>query len=455
MITPKKILIHTAVLDQIRHDASTWQTRGVESGGYLVGKVHLPNLVFEITDFIDGGPKAKRTSVSFSGDNEYATKRKAKLQATDPEKRLQGEYHLHPWNGLPSPSGGDLLQLQKVKSDKRPWYFIMMANEDGFSFWDLTNEGTDFVEIPHQVLDLPLQTDISREKLLDRVLKVTQNQLLARKTCTIIGLGSGGSVIAKYLSLTGIGRIVVADNDNLELVNVVRHEGTVEDIGKPKTTICKEIIESHNPFTLVETHNIDVLKEQKALPELITESDLLIAASGNAKVNNLINGIALEKKVPVVYGGIFAEARGGYVLPVVPERTPCFNCLFDLTSKSYHVDKDAASAYNLSEDELHAQQGLWIDISIPALMAAKIALMILQGQTEFLQSYNLLVYRNPFEIQKLKFDRRKDCAVCNFEGWSQRVQEMMKSPEATGPKTSRPSTFKKVTEFFSRRAKPQ
>lgn len=455
MINPKKVLIHAQVLNQIHLDARTWQTKGLESDGYLMGKIHLPHLVFEITDFIDGGPRAKRTQISCSGDSEYATKKKSEIQAIDQRKRLLGEYHLHPWNGHPSPSSGDLSQLQKVKNGKRPWFFIMMANRDGFSFWDLDREGTRFIEIPHQVLHLPVQTEISTEGLLDRVLKVTQNQVLATKTCAIVGLGSGGSVITKYLSLTGIGRIILADNDDLELVNVVRHEGTIKDIGKPKTKICKKIVESHNPFVLVETYDIDVLKERKVLAELVAKSDLLVASSGNAKVNNLLNAIALEKKVPVVYGGIFAGAKGGYILPVVPEKTPCFNCLFDLASKSYHVDKDAVAAYNIPEDELHAQQGLWIDISIPALMATKIALMIIQGQTEFLQDYNFLLYKNPFEMQRLKLERRQDCVVCNFEGWAQRLERTMKPATEDNRKRGKPPTFGKVTDLFSRRNKKQ
>jgi molybdopterin/thiamine biosynthesis adenylyltransferase len=452
MIHSKKILIHERPMRSIRADAKIWGSRGLESGGHLVGRIHLPNLIFEVTDFIDAGPKALRTPISFSSDVEYATIKKSQIQAANPSKRLLGEYHLHPWNGAPSPSGGDFQQLMKVKHGRRSWYIIMLATKDGFAFWDLDENATSFVEVPHQEMRLPEQTELSREVLIDRVLKVTQDQALSKKTALIIGLGSGGSVIAKYLSLTGLGKIVVVDNDKIELVNVIRHEGTVEDIGKPKTTICKEIIESHNPLTIVETNDIDVLKERKVLTELVTKSDILIASSGNAKVNNLINAIAFEKKIPVIFGGIFAEARGGYILPVVPDYTPCFNCLFDLTSKSYYVDRDAANAYNISEDELHAQQGLWIDISIPALMAAKVALMILQDQTEFLQNYNLLVYKNPFQIQRLKFDRRSDCVVCNFEGWSQRLQETLKKEETTARKAGRLSSFN-VSKLFSRRTK--
>jgi len=428
MIHPNKILIHQETLRKIRDDVNTWKPKGLESGGYIPGKIHLSNLVFEMTGFIDGGPNAKRTHCSFSGDSEYAAEKLMEAKAKDSEIRLLGEYHLHPWNGIAHPSQGDLEQIKEVKNGKRPWYVIMLAGNTGYAFWDLNKEGTDFAEIPHQVLRLPQHVEISREKLMDRVHRVIHHEALAKKTVTIVGIGSGGSVIAKYLAVTGIGRIILVDKDLLELANVIRHEGTIEDIGKPKIKICKRVVESHNPFTIVETHQIDALEEKEKLTELIARSDLIMASSGNSKVNNVINKIVLEKMVPVVFGGIFERAKGGYVLPVLPRRTPCFNCLFSLTSQAYNVDKDAAEAYNTPEEELHAQQGLWMDISIPTLIAAKVALMILQGNTEFLENYNFLLYKNPFDIKKIRLKKREDCFVCNFEGWRRQTEQTMKSP---------------------------
>jgi len=428
MIHPNKILIHHEILRKIKDDVNTWKPKGLESGGYIPGKIHMPNLVFEAMDFIDGGPNAKRTHCSFSGDNEYATKKLMEAKGKDSEIRLLAEYHLHPWNGIAHPSQGDFEQIKEVKNGKRPWYFIMLASNTGYAFWDLNKEGTDFVEIPHQVLRLPQHVKISSEKLMDRIHKIIHHEVLAPKTVTIVGIGSGGSVIAKYLAVTGIGRIILVDNDLLELENVIRHEGSVEDIGKPKTEICKRIIESHNPFTLVETYQIDALEEKEKLTELIARSDLVISSSGNSKVNNVVNEIALEKMVPVVFGGIFERAKGGYILPVLAQKTPCLNCLFSLTSQSYHVDKDAAEAYNIPEEELHAQQGLWMDISIPTLIATKVALMILQGNTEFLENYNVLLYKNPFDIQRIRLKRREDCFVCNFEGWRRRTEQTIENP---------------------------
>jgi len=125
MIHPSKVIIRKDFLRKIHRDARFWGSRGLESGGYLLGIIHNPSLVLELTDFIDGGPDARRTAMSFSPDNEYATIKKAEIQAAKPNIRLLGEYHLHPWSGCPRPSWGDKHQLQQIKNSQRPWYIIM------------------------------------------------------------------------------------------------------------------------------------------------------------------------------------------------------------------------------------------------------------------------------------------------------------------------------------------
>jgi integrative and conjugative element protein (TIGR02256 family) len=136
MMNASKVLIHKNVLQEVKRDAGFWAEKGLESGGYLLGKIY-PNLVFEITDFIDAGPNAERKHVSFSPDNRYAEQKKAELEKQKPDLRLLCEYHLHPWNGSMQPSCGDLCQLKEIKSAARPWYIMMLADSNGFKFWDI------------------------------------------------------------------------------------------------------------------------------------------------------------------------------------------------------------------------------------------------------------------------------------------------------------------------------
>jgi molybdopterin/thiamine biosynthesis adenylyltransferase len=165
---------------------------------------------------------------------------------------------------------------------------------------------------------------------------------------------------------------------------------------------------------VVEAYSFDVVKEFRKLEELASQSDLIIGSSGNSKVNNLLNKISIERRIPAIYGGVYEKALGGYVLAVKPLEAACYNCIFSLTSKSYHVDVEAAQRYGLSEDELHQQQGLWIDISFPALILSKMALAMLENKK---LDYNLVLYDSALEVKKLYVNRRGDCPVCNEKEW--------------------------------------
>jgi hypothetical protein len=133
-----------------------------------------------------------------------------------------------------------------------------------------------------------------------------------------------------------------------------------------------------------------------------------------------LNKFSVERRLPAVYGGVYERASGAYVLAVKPSETACFNCLFGITSQSYSVDKQAVQNYGLSEDSLHQQQGLWMDISFPSLMLSKMSLAILEEKE---LNYNLALYDGSMEIRKLSVGRSEDCAICNEENWIQKQEQ--------------------------------
>jgi hypothetical protein len=83
------------------------------------------------------------------------------------------------------------------------------------------------------------------------------------------------------------------------------------------------------------------------------------------------------------------------------------------------VDREAARRYGLDEDELHQQQGLWIDISFLSLILSKMTLAILENKE---LDYSLAVYDSKMEIKKLPAAIREDCAVCNSEEWAKQQE---------------------------------
>ena len=81
----------------------------------------------------------------------------------------------------------------------------------------------------------------------------------------IAGLGGLGSNIAAALVRSGIGRLVLADFDTVELSNINRQAYFLRDVGRRKTEALAEILREINPFCEIITHDVRV-DEKNCLP---------------------------------------------------------------------------------------------------------------------------------------------------------------------------------------------
>ena len=418
--SPLKILVREDVVRRVRTSTSTWVAKRLETGGFLYGYIHDRSRVFEITGLIDGGNDAERSSGHYSGNNEEAARQLTSLRRSDPEVKLLGEYHSHVADGFSVPSSIDLNQLREVKR-RVPQFVIMITTKNEFRFWDLGNDQSDFVELAHQVLNIPTSIKLTETEFFDRISRVGSHvpSSLVEKTVLVVGLGGLGSTICKYLAASGVGRIVLVDNEKLELANVVRHEGTINDIGLPKSSICQRVVEERNPFALVEAADFDVVEDHERLERLVSRADLVISSSGSPEINNVVNGICVEQRKAAVYGGVFRHAEGAYVFTALPGHA-CFNCVFDL-AKSFYVDRDEALRYGWPAEELHRQQGLWTKISIPAIKMADLATDILQSKP---LAYNFVAFNQEFDAKRIEVKKRPGDPVCDPEGFAKGLQSV-------------------------------
>jgi hypothetical protein len=105
-----------------------------EEGGKYLGYIQAPKVGADsnfsptiiITDFLPGGPNAKRTAVEFFPDSEFQEGLFRKAERRDPEIEHVGTWHSHHCNGLQELSGGDIAGYFKTvqKRDYRPEVFI-------------------------------------------------------------------------------------------------------------------------------------------------------------------------------------------------------------------------------------------------------------------------------------------------------------------------------------------
>ena len=105
--------------------------------------------------------------------------------------------------------------------------------------------------------------------------------ILAKRTVAIAGCGGLGSNAAVALARAGIGNLVIADPDIVELSNLNRQYYFLDDVGKRKTDALTSHLLNINPVLKMESHFIELTKEN--VYELFKGADLLIEAFDKAE----------------------------------------------------------------------------------------------------------------------------------------------------------------------------
>ena len=75
-----------------------------------------------------------------------------------------------------------------------------------------------------------------------------QQKILEGSTVGVAGLGGLGSHIAVMLARMGVGNLVLADFDTVDLTNIHRQQYTLDDVGKKKTEAILGYLKKVNPY---------------------------------------------------------------------------------------------------------------------------------------------------------------------------------------------------------------
>ena len=158
-------------------------------------------------------------------------------------------------------------------------------------------------------------------------------QSLLNSRVLIIGLGGLGSPVLQYLAASGIGHLLLVDDDTVELSNVQRqicHGDT--DVGKSKVQSALEEIQRINPT--IKTEGFEQKADAEMMQCLLPSVDLVVDCSDNFDIRYLINDACLKNKTPWVSGA--AVALQGQVICFDPRlaNQPCYRCLYPQASEA-------------------------------------------------------------------------------------------------------------------------
>ena len=224
-------------------------------------------------------------------------------------------------------------------------------------------------------------------------------QRLGAAHALVVGAGGLGSAALMYLASAGVGRISIADGDNVDLTNlqrqVVHRENT---IGMNKAlSACRQLGDINS------TIRIDAIPEQlagNALDDAVKNANVVLDCSDNFVTRHAINRACVEHRKPLVSG---AGVRfDGQITSFDLRRadSPCYHCLFP----------DQADV----EEELCAVMGVFAPlVGIIGAMQAAQAILLLSEIGDPLTGRMLMLDGRSLDWQTVRFNRDEQCEVCS------------------------------------------
>ena len=223
-------------------------------------------------------------------------------------------------------------------------------------------------------------------------------QRLGQSHVLVVGAGGLGSAALMYLASAGIGRISIADGDNVDLTNLQRQVVHREDtVGMNKALSAKRQLSAINS-----TITIDAIQQRlsgKTLDAAVRNADVILDCSDNFATRHAINRACVQYKKALVLG---AGVRfDGQITSFDLRRSdsPCYHCLFP----------DQPDA----DEERCAVMGVFAPlVGIIGAMQAAEAIRLLTAIGEPLVGRMLMLDGRSLNWQTVRFRRDPHCAVC-------------------------------------------
>lgn len=166
----------------------------------------------------------------------------------------------------------------------------------------------------------------SRHLLLEDIGELGQNELKNSKVL-IIGMGGLGSPAALYLAAAGVGSLIIADFDHLEVSNLQRQIAyTTSDIGADKVALMKGRLEQINPEIRVRSINRKMDKEQLLMELMMV--NLVLDCTDNMASRQMINAACVAIKVPLIVGAAIRLEGQLMFFEHGKADAACYHCLF-------------------------------------------------------------------------------------------------------------------------------
>ncbi len=250
----------------------------------------------------------------------------------------------------------------------------------------------------------------SRHIILPEVGGKGQRKLLDAKVF-MVGAGGLGCPVGYYLAAAGVGTLVIADDDKVELSNLQRQIAhSTRTIDEYKADSAKATFETLNPDVTVVPIKERLTKDN--IMDLIRDCDVVVDGSDNFPTRYLVNDACVLSGKPLVSGAILRFE--GQVTTIIPGKGHCYRCLFE-------EPPPAGMAPSCSEaGVLGVLPGI-----VGSLQAMEVLKLILGKGTPLTE--RLLIYEAlDTSFRTVRVPRNPGCPIC---GDNPRIRELEESTE--------------------------
>lgn len=236
-----------------------------------------------------------------------------------------------------------------------------------------------------------------RHILIDDI-GIEGQQRLLDGCALVVGAGGLGSPAALYLAAAGVGRIILTDDDSIDLSNLQRQILHTQDrIGQRKVDSGRRSLLTLNPGIRVDA--LPARADDALLDDLLPQVSVVLDCCDNFTTRHTVNRACVRHGKPLVSGAAIRFDGQLAVFDTRQSQSPCYHCLFP---QSQQVDEIQC-----------ATMGVFAPLTgvIGTLQAAE-ALKLIGGFGQPAIGRLLMYEARTMRFNEIAVPRDLHCAVC-------------------------------------------
>jgi adenylyltransferase/sulfurtransferase len=215
-----------------------------------------------------------------------------------------------------------------------------------------------------------------------------------------VGAGGLGCPAALYLAAAGIGKLTLADGDNVDLTNLQRQIlYRAASVGAVKVDAARSALQSVNP-------DVDIVPLHKRVEDfsgLVARADVVLDCTDNFATRHAINRACVQQRKPLVSGAAIRFDGQLMVFDLREQSAACYACLFSEDAQVEEVQCSTMGVFAPLTGVVGAMQ---------SMIAMKLIIGIGEYSTSTVQNFDA----KSAEWRTARVPRDATCTVCNKRG---------------------------------------